>query len=267
MKVISWNVENALRCLPALPAIVEALGTPEVLCLQELRIRAHDRDAITALERALPGYRCHCSLPRDPRNVTFRGGRMYGVATYVRGSWQAQVPEWDREGRVVVVRRDRLAVVNVYAVNGTTKPYFDDAGRVAGDRNDLKRRFQTSVLDLGRALRAEGAVVLAGDWNVSRTAQDTHPRLRTEEPHARARAELNARMADEGFVDIWRERHPNERAYTWFNPRARGLDAARVDYILVSSDLVARVRSAEILARLPSSDHAPVTVEFARPGR
>jgi len=33
MKVISWNVQNALRCLPALPAIVEALGTPEVLCL------------------------------------------------------------------------------------------------------------------------------------------------------------------------------------------------------------------------------------------
>ena len=42
MKVISWNVENALRCLPALPTIVEELGRPEVLCLQELRIRERD---------------------------------------------------------------------------------------------------------------------------------------------------------------------------------------------------------------------------------
>ena len=71
MKLISWNVENVLRCVPALPTIVEELGRPEVLCLQELRIRGRDEQAISALERALPGYRCHYSLPRDPRNVSF----------------------------------------------------------------------------------------------------------------------------------------------------------------------------------------------------
>jgi exodeoxyribonuclease-3 len=103
---------------------------------------------------------------------------------------------------------------------------------------------------------------MAGDWNVSRTAQDTHPRLRTEAPHARARAELDDRLAADGFVDIWRERHPAERAYTWFNPRSRSLDAARVDYVLVSAELAPRVRAAGILERLPWSDHAPVTLEL-----
>ena len=155
MKVISWNIENALRCLPALPTIVEELGRPEVLCLQELRIRERDAQAISALQSALAGYRCHYSLPRDPRNVTFRGGRTYGVATFVQGRWRAEVPKWDLEGRVVVVRRHGLAIVNVYAVNGTSKPYFDDAGRIAGDRHELKRRFQSSVMDLGRELRKE----------------------------------------------------------------------------------------------------------------
>jgi len=260
MKLVSWNIENALRCLPALPAIVEQLGRPDVLCLQELRIRARDAEAIHALRHALPGYRCHCSLPRDPRNVTFRGGRMYGVATFVQGRWRGEVPEWDLEGRVVVVRKQRLAIVNVYAVNGTSKPYLDAVGGIAGDRHELKRRFQSSVMDLGRDLRKEAGVIMAGDWNVSRTAQDTHPRLRTEEPHARARAELNARLVGEGFVDIWRESHPAERAYTWFNRRARRLDAARVDYVLVSSDLAPRVRAADIHELLPWSDHAPLSV-------
>ena len=60
-------------------------------------------------------------------------------------------------------------------------------------------------------------------------------------------------MMAEGFVDIWRERHAKERGYTWFNRRARGLDAARVDYILVSADLVPRVRMADILDRRPWS--------------
>jgi len=265
MKLISWNVENAGRCLPALPAIVEELGKPEVLCLQELRIRGHDAEAIGALKRALPGYQCHCSLPRDPRNVTFRGGRMYGVATFVQGRWRADVPEWDLEGRVVTVRGRGLAIVNVYAVNGTSKPYFDDTGRIVGDRHELKRRFQSEIMDLGRALRKEGSVIMAGDWNVSRTASDTQPRLRTEEPHASARAAFNARLDAEGFVDIWRERHPEERAYTWFNRRARGLDAARVDYVLVSDELAPRVRAADIFDLLPCSDHAPVAVELDWP--
>ena len=233
-----------------------------MLCLQELRIRQQDAAAISSLQAALPGYRCHYSLSRDPRNVTFRGGRMYGVATFVLGRWRGEVPAWDLEGRVVVVRKRGLAIVNVYAVNGTSKPYYDENGRVAGDRHQLKRRFQGSVLDLGRDLRQDGGVIMVGDWNVSRTAQDTYPRLRTEEPHAGARAELNARMEAERFVDIWRELHADERAYTWFNKRARGLDAARVDYILVSEDLVPRIKTAEILGRLPWSDHAPVTVEL-----
>jgi len=187
---------------------------------------------------------------------------MYGVASYVRGVWRAEVPEWDLEGRVVVVRKRGLAIVNVYAVNGTSKPYYDETGRIAGDRHALKRRFQARVMDLGRELRKDGGVVMAGDWNVSRTRLDTYPRLRTEEPHARARAELNDRIAAEGFVDVWRERHPGERGYTWFNRRARGLDAARVDYILVSDDLLPRVRAAHILERRPPSDHAPVSLDM-----
>ena len=262
MKLISWNIENGVARLDALPIVLEKLGAPDVLCLQELRIRQHDKAAVSALEGALPGYRCYHALARDARNVSFRGGRMYGVATFVRGRWRGEVPAWDREGRVVVVRKPGLAIVNVYAVNGTAKPYFDEHGRVAGDRYEFKRRFQSNVMDLGRSLQRHGGVIMAGDWNVSRTAQDTYPRLRTEAPHAHARAELNERMSVEGFVDIWRELHPKERTYTWFNPRARGMDAARVDYILVSTDLVARVRAAEILDRLPWSDHAPVAVEL-----
>ena len=271
MQIVSWNIENASSVvLAALPRVVARWGAPDAVCLQELRVRHHDVEGIARFSRALPGYRCHYSLARDARNVTFRGGRMYGVATFVRGRWAGEVPAWDLEGRVVVVRRPGLAIVNVYAVNGTAKPYYDASGRVAGDRHALKRRFQAQVMELGRELRRAGGVVLAGDWNVSRAAQDTHPRLRTEEPHARARAELNACIAANGFVDVWRERHPRERAYTWFNRRARGLDAARVDYVLLSEDLVPAMRAADILDLLPWSDHAPVRVALrpvARRGR
>jgi hypothetical protein len=30
---------------------------------------------------------------------------MYGVASFVRGRWRADISDWDREGRVYVIRR------------------------------------------------------------------------------------------------------------------------------------------------------------------
>jgi exonuclease III len=162
MKLVAWNVETLAKRLAGLPAAVEALGAPDVLCLQEVRVRAQDTADVAALERALPGYTCHHSLPRDPKNVTFRGGRAYGVATFVRGEATSVVPDWDREGRVVITRIGELTVVNLYAVNGTAKPWFDETGRASGDRHRLKRRLQSCIMDLARDLRRRCSVIFGG---------------------------------------------------------------------------------------------------------
>ena len=267
--VVSLNVENVVPLLTAgkLPEMARALDEPEVLCLQELRIRESDHDLGSALARSLGDYECGLSLNRDLRNVTFRGGRMYGVATFVKRALAPRFANlaWDKEGRVVIaVFPDlRLVVANVYAVNGTDKPYFDhDLGTVNGDRHLFKRRFIEALGSDMRALRDQGyELILTGDWNVSRTKLDTHPRLRTEEPHAVARKAFNEEFIPSlDLVDIFRELHPEERAYTWFNRRSRTLDAARVDFTLVSRGLVERVESAGIRAEKAlrfGSDHAP----------
>jgi exodeoxyribonuclease-3 len=285
LQILSWNVENLSRYVgPAvqrgvLSSYVEAMGSPAVVCLQEVRVRPGDASLIEAMRTALPGYECFFALANDPKNVTFRGGRMYGVVTYVAESLAAdagvglmrRTPAWDREGRVVIVElaSEKLAIVNVYAVNGTSKPYWDhELGRFEGDRHAFKRRFVERLAEECASLRSRGfELVLAGDWNVSRTKLDTHPRLRTEEPHALARAAFNdVFMPSLDVVDAFRELHPDARKYTWFNPRARRLDAARVDFILVSRSLLARVVEADIdesvEARL-GSDPAPSRVILA----
>lgn len=277
MRIVAWNVENVVRWLApdqraAFAGQLARLGDPDILCLQEIRVRPRDREHIVEMQQLLPGYTCHYALSDDPRNVTFRGGRQHGVATYVRdtlGSVTAATPAWDHEGRVAVTAlpTHRLAVINFYAVNGTSRPYYDPVtGEPAGDRHAFKRRFQRQLLELAGELRAAADVVLAGDWNVSRTSADVTPRLRTSAPHARARAELNAHFANERWLDIFRELHPDARRYTWFGrTRTGALDAARVDYIVVNEELRDRVRAADILddrAARPHSDHAPIALEL-----
>jgi len=276
LRLVSWNIENLGPWLVGgtrdLRAHWKALGAPDILCLQEVRVRASDEPAIVSMEHALPGFRCFHSLNRDLRNAGFRGGRAYGVATYVReGIAARQVPfHWDLEGRIVatLLTSRRIALVNVYAVNGTSRPHWDhDSGGYSGDRNAFKQAFIERLgHDLSREPFADRKFLLAGDWNVSRARIDITPRLRTEEPHATARRRFNEEfMPMLDVVDVFRERHPDARAYTWFNRRSRRLDAARVDYVLVSRSLAPRVVAATIEddpALRAHSDHAPVAIEL-----
>jgi exodeoxyribonuclease-3 len=109
-------------------------------------------------------------------------------------------------------------------------------------------------------------LVLVGDWNISRTKLDVTPRLRIEVPHAKAREQFNETfMPTLDVVDVFRELHPDAKKYTWRNDRSRILDAARVDYALVSRSMLPRIVSADIDERREArfaSDHAPLCVEW-----
>jgi exodeoxyribonuclease-3 len=280
MLIVCWNIENLAPLLwqGKFQALCARLGKPSVLCLQEIRIRAHDADALAAMREALPGYDCHFALNRDAHNGRHRGGRAYGVATWIARPLHATplTFAWDFEGRALasIFAEQQLALVNVYAVNGTSRPHRDpQTGALDGDRHAFKRRFVRQLGAEAAALRARGLrLVLLGDWNVSRTRHDTWPRLRTEEPHATARAEFNERfMPSLDLHDIFRTLHPDARQYTWFNRRAHcgQLDAARVDFALLDGALVAAAQGAGIAdfeAWREYSDHAPLWLELRVPG-
>lgn len=273
LRLVSWNIENLAPWLdgePSLAAQHARLGTPDVWCLQEVRIRPQDAGLVERMRHALPGYSCQFALNRDPRNGAFRGGRAYGVATYVREDLAPAALrfDWDHEGRACLSLLPKLgiAVGNIYAVNGTPRPHFDhERGAVHGDRHAFKQAFIARLGDALEALQAQGVdLLLAGDWNVSRTRLDATPRLRTEEPHATARRRFNEEfIGGLDLVDIFRERHPETRAYTWHHRRPRGgrKDAARVDFVLASRALADRVIETGIdedKAARPRSDHAPL---------
>jgi len=125
-----------------LPTIVEDLGRLDVLCLQDLRVRAQDGQSIEALQRALPGDRWsllpagstqrHLSGP-DVRRGELRSRPLAGrhLRLGSRGPRLCHSP-------------GGLAIVNVYAIKGTSQACYDDEGATAGDRHDLKRRLQSA---------------------------------------------------------------------------------------------------------------------------
>ncbi|KAK7178850.1 DNase I-like protein [Paraphaeosphaeria sporulosa] len=285
---------------------------PAILFLQEVKIAAKDlktQDAVqTAVNASLPAetselgpgprYEAHFTLPRDPHNARgSRGtGKVYGVCSIVRADVAKKLAatvrtvDWDTEGRVSVVElhspSTKLALFNIYAINGTDAPYRDPAtGVLRGTRHERKLAFHRFLMEECLEMEQDGwDVFLAGDMNVAPAAIDGFPRLRTfPHQHVVNRADFNARFLDtskkkqgEGKVfegiDVWRRMNEGVKRYTWF-PRGRqwGSSCDRVDYIVVGESIWDRgmVRGAGILdseAERGPSDHVPIWADIGLSG-
>lgn len=262
--------------------------TPAAL-LSALNMPLGSNDPVTASSK----YTLDVNLPRDRFNARGFGGKLYGVGTILREDFASQHvatvrhAEWDLEGRVSIVELQRpshgspergtesggrsesdtsrpLAIINVYAVNGTSAPYRSpESGQTAGTRHDHKISFHSKLRDECLQLEKRGFdVVVAGDLNVARGRLDGHPNLRTwPKQHCVNRADFNTkffgqddnRRADAYVgqddvnsggicfqgVDVFRALRGKERKYT-YHPRGEnewGSSCDRVDLIIASKSL------------------------------
>jgi exodeoxyribonuclease-3 len=124
---------------------------------------------------------------------------------------------------------------------------------------------------LERECQADGPLALAGDFNVAPADLDVHdPPLWVGQvmcsDHERAAL---ARLCEWGLIDSFRAKHPEEKAFTWWDyrllgfPKNRGL---RIDHLLVTKPLYARL-AAVVIDREErkgkgASDHAPLLATF-----
>ena len=278
---------------------------PAVLFLQEVKIAVKDENiqgaVRTAINSALPCesapgakgplYEAHFTLPTDLHNARgLRGnGKIYGVCSIFRSDLRGKfnintrTVDWDNEGRISVLEVEyastKLAIFNIYAVNGTDNPYRNPiTGAIQGTRHDRKLEFHRSLMQECIDLEDAGwLVVLAGDMNVAPDARDGHPKLRIFPPqHTLNRADFHEKLLTgnkgkiKGFngVDIWRKMHDKERKYTYF-PRGAtwGCSCDRVDYFLAGRTVWDKglIKACGILDnemdRGPS-DHVPIWADI-----
>ena len=71
----------------------------------------------------------------------------------------------------------------------------------------------------------------------------------------------------EGFIDTFRHVHPDrEGAYSWWSYRnsARSRNIGwRIDYFVVSNELVGSIQDAYILPEVEGSDHCPIGLSLS----
>jgi exodeoxyribonuclease-3 len=223
----------------------------DVLCIQELRAN----DEHLAAFRARGFHRISASAERPGYS---------GVAIYSRAEPTAVVrgigvEEFDREGRYLEARFQRVAVVSAYFPSGSSSPA----------RQEAKFRFLTAF-DRRLADLAEVGLpfVFCGDFNMAHQNIDVknwrqnqnYPGFTPPE-----RAWLDSLFTGRGFVDAFRAINQEAHQYTWWSNRGQAWannTGWRIDYQVVSPALASAVRSAVIYKRRRFSDHAPLTIDY-----
>jgi exodeoxyribonuclease-3 len=247
MKIATWNV-NGIRAREA--QLQEWIGReqPDVLCLQELKAT---REQIPASLSGLTNYWTY-----------WHGERAYsGVGLLVRKACCPAEPlfshpDFDHETRIVSASVAGISVSSIYVPNG-------------GKDFAAKIRFLEALIGHARRMADEGTpVIFCGDLNVAHREIDVHPKERREAigqlPEERA---LFDRLLGAGLVDVGRALDPaNTELFTWWPPwrnmRERNI-GWRLDYLLASTVVAARVSGCSAFRDVGTSDHGPVVATLS----
>lgn len=262
MKIYSWNM-NGIRAVERKGNLYEFIEAhqPDVLCIQETK--AH-KDQITL---DLPDYFEYWNsaekkgysgtaifTKEEPLDVI--NGLPEDIAK--KYALTDEYGDTTTEGRVMVAEFEAFYVSTVYTPNAK-----DDLSRIP-----MRQAWDPAYLEYMKRLEEKKPVVFCGDFNVAHTELDlARPKQNrgkkgfTDEE----RRGLDS-MIDAGFVDSFRLFNQEGENYTWWshfaNARERNI-GWRIDYVMISQDLVPFVKSARIHPDVYGSDHCPVSIDLS----
>ncbi len=250
MKLYAWNV-NGIRAVQKKGFVDWVLTEkPDILCLQETKVH------YSQLDDALIHIDGYTSFWNAPERKGYSGVATYTKEQPISVQYGIGVDQFDEEGRILITEYPAFTLLNIYFPNGQR-----DQGRL-----EYKLAFYDALLGFCELKRAEGTkLIICGDLNTAHRPIDlTNPK--SNEKHSGflpIEREYLEKWFAKGYVDTFRHFYPEEIAYSWwsymFSARQKNV-GWRIDYFVVSGNMMENVKDASILCDVMGSDHCPVAL-------
>jgi len=256
MRIATWNV-NGVRARLDFVLLWLRERQPDVVGLQELKVTD---EQFPRAEIEAAGYQV----------VTHGQKSWNGVAVLAREPLtvvQEGLPgQEDFGARLITADVGGIEFTTIYCPNGKSIGHDDFPRKLA---------WIDALAEHAAAAAADGrAAVLCGDFNVCPAAIDSWNEtgfagaiFHTDEERTRFQA-----LLDRGYIDVFRAQHPDLQAFSWWDYRGGAFHrkhGLRIDFLLATASVAARVRSVEIdrdyrkkKDDLVASDHAPVIADL-----
>lgn len=252
MKIVSWNV-NGIRAVQG-KGFSNALSKIDADCIALQETKAQD-DQVSQALHGFPDYQIYSN---SAERKGYSGVAIMTRRPPLRIMMDIGISEHDQEGRVIVAEFETFFLLNVYVPN-------------SGDqlvRLDYRQQWDKDFLATMLELQRQKPLIACGDFNVAHQAIDiARPKANYNKSAGYTQVEIDgfSRFIDAGLIDSYRHFHPHEVAYSWWsyraNARANNI-GWRIDYVLTSQPLLARIQKAFILPEIEGSDHCPVGIEW-----
>ncbi|MBN2891144.1 MAG: exodeoxyribonuclease III [Bacteroidales bacterium] len=251
MNIISYNLNGIRSALNKDFDKWLQKENPDIVCIQETKAQPEQIDEKIFAEL---GYYSYWFSAKK------KGYSGVGILTKIKPDKIESgigIEKFDNEGRFIRADYGDISVISTYFPSGSNE-----------DRQSVKMEwldaFTEYIIELKKV---RPKLIISGDYNICRLWIDIHNPAQQQNtsgflPEER---EWFQKFIDLGFVDSFREFDEEEEKYSWWSYRAASRQRNkgwRIDYNIVTENLVPKLKGASILNDIVHSDHCPVKVEI-----
>ena len=225
---------------------------PDIVCLQETKAQP---DQIPVFEFESMGYKTfiHSAKKKGYSGVVILSKKEPDHIEYGLG-----IEKYDNEGRFIRADYGDISVVSVYHPSGSS-----GEERLAFKMKWLDE-FQEYVTNL-RKTRPK--LIISGDYNICHEPIDIHDPVRNKTVSGFLPEERSwmTGFLNTGFIDSFRHLVKEPHHYSWWSYRANARvnnKGWRIDYHMITENLLGKLERVAILPQAKHSDHCPVLIEL-----
>jgi exodeoxyribonuclease-3 len=252
MNIISWNV-NGLRAIVKKDFFRDVRKLdPDILCLQETKAQ---NEQVTEALGQLSNYNIYV---HSADKKGYSGTVILSKTKPISVKNDMGVDEHDTEGRVICAEYEGFYLINVYVPNSGQQL----------ERLQYRQKWDKDFLTYLKTLERKKPLIVCGDFNVAHQPIDLKndaSNYNKTAGYTQIEIDGMTNFIQAGFVDSFRNLHPNKIAYTYWSYRFKARERNtgwRIDYFLISSSLKNNIKTVAILSDYYGSDHCPVLLEI-----
>jgi len=263
MKIIAWNI-NGIRSSMKENDLYNLIKTekPDIICFGETKISCPFEEVQQELKEKIKGYKYRYWSPCLIKNgysgtAIFSKKKpldiMYGMKN------NKDEKNLDEEGRMITLEFEKFYLLHVYTPNSG-----EELVRLTYRTKTWDVAFRNYITELQKIK----PVIVCGDLNVANEPIDLHDPIHNKKTAGftiEERDSFKKLINELDIIDTYRYLNPNKIEYSYWSYRRRAREnnkGWRIDYFLVSSNLLKKVNISSILTDVMGSDHAPVMIQI-----
>lgn len=267
MKILSYNINGFKSFVKTdennnskLSDLINKFSNYDLYCFQETKLNS-DSDIMDSLSIMDSDYDYYIANNTDKKGysgvMTVYNKNTINIIGHSNKIFKYNNDSTYTAGRILTTELDNCYILNVYSPNSANKTKL---------RHDWNIKLTNYIKTLDKP------IIICGDMNVCSTVLDYwgdyEKSINTMAGLMQFEIDDFNNMINEcSLVDVYRYYHKNTRKYSWYSTRnknsVKNNYGWRLDYFLVSKDIIDKVKSCDVCQGFQSPDHSPIIMDIS----